>query len=136
MGGDRKVVALPQAPDALELRHLRAFVAVADELSFSRAAQRLFITQPALSRQIRGLERLVGCDLFRRSTQRVELTLAGESLLARARTLLAGMNDAVTAARSVGGELAGRMALLWAPWARASAGDADWLHGRAGVQAL
>jgi DNA-binding MarR family transcriptional regulator len=75
------VLALPPAPEAIELRHLRAFVAVAEELSFSKAAQRLFITQPALSRQIRGLERLVGCDLFRRSTQRVALTLAGEALL-------------------------------------------------------
>jgi len=66
----------------------------------------------------------------------VELTLAGEALLAHARTLLAGLNDAVTAARSVGGELAGRMALLWEPWARASAGDADWDHVRAAVEEL
>src|SRR5579871_821743 len=104
VNSDRRVLALPQAPDAIELRHLRAFVAVADELSFSKAAQRLFITQPALSRQIRGLERLVGCDLFRRSTQRVNLTLAGESLLARARTLLADLDDAINQTRSVGGE--------------------------------
>ena len=136
MEGERKVVTLPQAPDALELRHLRAFVAVAEELSCSRAAQRLFITQPALSRQIRGLERLVGCDLFRRSTQRVELTLAGESLLAPARTLLADLDEAVTAARAVGGELAGRMALLWQPWARASAGGGDWDGIRAAVEEL
>src|SRR5215475_1969723 len=136
MGGDRKVVALPQAPDALELRHLRAFVAVADELSFSRAAQRLFITQPALSRQIRGLERLVGCDLFRRSTQRVELTLAGEALLARARSLLADLDDAISVTRSVGGELAGRMALLWEPWARASADVADLDGIRAALEEL
>jgi len=113
--GGRRALTLPQAPDAIELRHLRAFVAVAEDLSFSRAAQRLFITQPALSRQIRGLERLVGCDLFHRSTQPVQLTLAGESLLARARTLLADLDDAITATRSVGGELAGRMALLWEP---------------------
>jgi acetyl esterase/lipase len=85
----------------------------------------LFITQPALSRQIRGLERLVGCDLFRRSTQRVELTLAGEALLARARALLADLDDAISVTRSVGGELAGRMAMLWEPWARASADVAD-----------
>ena len=136
MDDGRNVLALPHSPEGIELRHLRAFVAVAEDLSFSKAAQKLFITQPALSRQIRGLERLVGCDLFRRSTQRVELTLAGEALLAHARTLLAGMNDAVTAARSVGGELAGRMALLWEPWARASAGDADWDHVRAAVEDL
>jgi len=124
MDDPQKVLTLPQAPDAIELRHLRAFVAVAEDLSFSRAAQRLFISQPALSRQIRGLERLVGCDLFRRSTQRVELTLAGEALLARARVLLADLDDAISVTRSVGGELAGRMALLWEPWARASADDA------------
>ena len=125
MDGPQNVLALPQTPDAIELRHLRAFVAVAEDLSFSRAAQRLFITQPALSRQIRGLERLVGCDLFRRSTQRVELTLAGEALLARARALLADLDDAISVTRSVGGELAGRMAMLWEPWARASADVAD-----------
>ncbi len=125
MDGHQNVLALPQAPDAIELRHLRAFIAVADDLSFSRAAQRLYISQPALSRQIRGLERLVGCDLFRRSTQRVELTLVGEALLARARTLLADLDDAISVTRSVGGELAGRMALLWEPWARASADVAD-----------
>jgi DNA-binding transcriptional LysR family regulator len=134
--GDRNVLALPQAPDAIELRHLRAFVAVAEDLSFSRAAQRLFITQPALSRQIRSLERFVGCDLFRRSTQRVDLTLAGESLLARARALLADLDDAISSTRSVGGELAGRMALLWEPWALASAGDADLDGIRAAVEEL
>ena len=107
MDEPQNVLALPQAPDAIELRHLRAFVAVADDLSFSRAAQRLFISQPALSRQIRGLERLVGCDLFRRSTQRVELTLAGEALLARARALLADLDDAISV-DPFGGRRAGR----------------------------
>src|SRR6266536_1942660 len=136
MDGPQNVLALPQAPDAIELRHLRAFVAVADDLSFSRAAQRLFISQPALSRQIRGLERLVGCDLFRRSTQRVELTLAGEALLARARALLADLDDAISVTRSVGGELAGRMALLWEPWARASADVADLDGIRAALEEL
>src|SRR6185369_7128439 len=136
MDEPQNVLALPQAPDAIELRHLRAFVAVADDLSFSRAAQRLFISQPALSRQIRGLERLVGCDLFRRSTQRVELTLAGEALLARAQALLADLDDAISVTRSVGGELAGRMALLWEPWARASADVADLDGIRAALEEL
>ena len=136
MDADRNVLTLPHSSDGIELRHLRAFVAVAEDLSFSKAAQRLFITQPALSRQIRSLERMVGCDLFRRSTQRVELTLAGEALLAHARGLLAGLTDAVTATRSVGGELASRMALLWEPWARASASDADWDNVRVAIEDL
>ncbi len=110
-----KVLVLPPAPDAIELRHLRAFVAVAEELNFGRAATRLFVSQPALSRQIRGLERLVGCDLLRRSTHRVELTLAGDALLDRARRLLADVDDAVHATRSVGGDLERRLAAVWEP---------------------
>ena len=109
------VLSLPTAPDAIELRHLRAFVAVAEELNFGRAASRLFLSQPALSRQIRALERLVGPDLLRRSTHRVELTLAGEALLDRARALLRDLDHAVSATRSVGGELAERIARLWRP---------------------
>src|SRR6266851_1305302 len=105
----------PQTLDGIELRHLRAFAAVADELSFSRAAHRLHITQPALSRQIRALEKLVGCELLRRNSRSVELTLAGEDLLASARQLLAGLDEAVTAARALGGELNVRMGRLWAP---------------------
>src|SRR5262245_53887877 len=97
------VVAL-QAPEGVEVRHLRAFVAVAEELNFSRAAERLYLSQPALSRQIRMLERLVGCELLRRSTHRVELTVAGEALLDRARAVLAALDDAIAAAQSVGGE--------------------------------
>jgi acetyl esterase/lipase len=110
-----KVLVLPPAPDAIELRHLRAFVAVAEELNFGRAATRLYLSQPALSRQIRSLERLVGCDLLRRSTHRVELTLAGEALLDRARRLLADLDDAVFATRSVGGDVERRLAAVWEP---------------------
>jgi monoterpene epsilon-lactone hydrolase len=136
MDGERRVLALPQAPDAIELRHLRAFVAVAEDLSFSKAAQRLFLTQPALSRQIRGLERLVGCDLFRRSTHGVRLTPAGEALLARARTLLSDLDDAIIAVRSVGGELAGQMAQLWEPWIDTSNENGDVDQIRAVVEEL
>jgi len=110
-----KVLALPQAPDAIEVRHLRAFVAVAEELNFGRAATRLYLSQPALSRQIRNLERLVGCNLLRRSTHRVELTLAGDALLDRARRLLTDLHDAVLATRSVGGDLERRLAAAWEP---------------------
>jgi acetyl esterase/lipase len=110
-----RVLPLPSAPDAIELRHLRAFVAVADELNFGRAAARLYLSQPALSRQIRTLERLVGTDLLRRSTHRVELTLAGDALLDRARRLLSELDDAIQSTRSVGGELANRVARAWQP---------------------
>jgi monoterpene epsilon-lactone hydrolase len=123
-----EVVSLPQAPDAIELRHLRAFVAVADELNFGRAAARLYLSQPALSRQIRSLERLVGCDLLRRSTHRVELTLAGEALLDRARGLLRDMDEAVSATRSVGGELLARIARHWESFADVSPADLQELR--------
>ena len=121
------VLALPSAPDAIELRHLRAFVAVAEELNFGRAAARLYLSQPALSRQIRALERLVGPDLLRRSTHRVELTLAGEALLDRVRDLLRGLDQAISATRSMGGETAERIARLWAP-ADALTADGATLH--------
>jgi monoterpene epsilon-lactone hydrolase len=109
-----KVLAF-QPRDGVEVRHLRAFVAVAEEFNFSRAAERLYLTQPALSRQIRTLERAVGCELLRRSTHRVELTLAGAALLDRARPVLAALDEAVAAAQSVGGELNARIMQLWAP---------------------
>jgi epsilon-lactone hydrolase len=107
-----QLLDLPAAPDAIELRHLRSFVAVAEELNFSRAAERLFVGQPALSRQIRQLERLLGVDLFLRSTHRVELTVAGEALLQRARPMLTDLDEAVARTRAVGGENQQRLARL------------------------
>lgn len=109
------VLPFPQAPDGIELRHLRAFVAVAEELNFSRAAERLYVSQPALSRQIRGLEQLVGCELLRRSTHQVEVTLAGAALLDRARKLLGDVDEAVSATLAVGGELLARIEKLLEP---------------------
>src|SRR5215218_2058703 len=120
-----RVLSFPQAPDAVELRHLRAFLAVAEELNFGRAAERLYITQPALSRQIRALEQLLGCTLLRRSTHRVELTLAGEALLDRVRPVLREVDATVSTVQSLGGELVARVAKLWEPLVQAYAADAD-----------
>jgi len=72
----------------MELRHLQTFVAVAEEGSFSRAAERLRIAQSAVSRTIRDLERELGRPLLDRSTHHVELTVAGRLTLDRARATL------------------------------------------------
>jgi monoterpene epsilon-lactone hydrolase len=110
-----RVLPFPHAPDGIELRHLRAFVAVAEELSFARAADRLYVSPPALSRQIRGLEQLIGSELLRRSTHNVELTIAGEALLERAREILRGVDGAVAATLAAGGETLARITRLWEP---------------------
>ncbi len=83
----------------IELRQLRYFVAVAEELHFGRAADRLHMSQSPLSRAIRELERDVGVVLFVRTTRRVELTGAGSVLLERARRALAEIDGAVAEAR-------------------------------------
>jgi DNA-binding transcriptional LysR family regulator len=83
-------------PPELDLRLLRSFVAVAEELHFTRAANRVHVAQQALSRDIRRLESQIGVPLFARSTRRVNLTADGERLLAHARSLLA-LNDAALA---------------------------------------
>jgi acetyl esterase/lipase len=133
---DANVLAFPQAAEAIELRHLRAFVAVAEELNFGRAAERLYITQPALSRQIRGLEQLLGCELLRRSTHRVELTIAGEALLDRVRPVLREVDATVATVQSLGGELVARVAKLWEPLLQAAVADADVQEQRAAYEKL
>jgi DNA-binding transcriptional LysR family regulator len=84
----------------VELRHLRALLAVAEELNFTRAAERLHLTQQALSGQIRQLEARVGTQLVDRSSHHVELTRAGATLLEHARPLLAGAEHALLATRA------------------------------------
>ena len=102
----RPVVDLVDVPRLarvnVELRHLRAFVAVAEELNFTRAAQRLHLAQQALSKQIAQLEERVGTPLVERTTRKVALTPAGVALLEQARPLLQGAEEAVAAAREAG----------------------------------
>jgi DNA-binding transcriptional LysR family regulator len=81
----------------VHVRNLRYFVAVAEELHFTRAAERLFVSQPALSKQVRMLERRLGAPLFERDRRSVRLTPVGEALLPYARRVLAEWDKAWTA---------------------------------------
>jgi DNA-binding transcriptional LysR family regulator len=85
------------------LRHLRYLIALAEELHFRRAAERLHLTQPALSHQIRQLEEILGVRLFDRDGRHVGLTQAGDTLVVDARRLLGEVESAVDRARRAGG---------------------------------
>jgi DNA-binding transcriptional LysR family regulator len=86
----------------VELRHLRYFVAVAEELHFRRAADRLHVVQPAVSEQIRKLEQELGVKLFDRTQRKVALTVAGGAFLEEARHVLRHADVATQAARNAG----------------------------------
>lgn len=95
----------------MELRHLRYFVAVAEELSFTRAAARLRTAQPSLSQQIRQLEKSVGAKLLDRNRQRVSLTHAGRIFLQQSKDILARVEHAGRLAKQAADGRAGELAV-------------------------
>lgn len=98
----------------MELRHLRYFVAVAEERHFSRAAQRLHVSQPPLSQQIQALEAELGVPLFTRGRGGVRRTAAGDTLLPLARGILYAVEHAVLQTRHAGRGEAGRLSIGFA----------------------
>jgi LysR family transcriptional regulator, benzoate and cis,cis-muconate-responsive activator of ben and cat genes len=93
----------------MELRQMRSFVAVAEELHFGHAARRLRIAQPALSRQIQAIERELMVQLLARNRRRVQVTPAGQVFLDHARLILARTEDAVRAAQRASGGVSGAL---------------------------
>jgi DNA-binding transcriptional LysR family regulator len=91
------------APQGVELRHLRYFVAVADAGTFTHAAERMFVAQPTLSQQIRRLEELVGTPLLQRRREGVRLTTAGTVLLEESRAVLSLIDHGVSRTRQAAG---------------------------------
>lgn len=98
----------------MDLHHLEAFIAVAEELHFGRAAERLHVAQPPLSRTIKQLEKELGAQLFERTTRSVRLTTAGEALVRPARDILEGVGTARSAVRAAGLGETGRVRLGFA----------------------
>lgn len=99
----------------IDLRQLRQFVAVAEELSFRRAAQRLHISQPPLSQTIQQLEAELGTLLFNRTRRRVELTQPGRVLLDQSHRVLSQMERALDAARGAAQGMIGRLSVGFVP---------------------
>jgi DNA-binding transcriptional LysR family regulator len=98
----------------MELRHLTAFTAVAEELHFGRAAKRLQMAQPPLSQQIRQLEKELGVQLFERNTRSVRLTSEGEAFLGPVRAVLEDLDTAVRTVKAAGRGERGRVTIGFA----------------------
>src|SRR6202453_5284639 len=98
-----RTAAGAHAPQGLQLRHLRYFVAVADAGSFTHAAERIFIAQATLSQQIRRLEQIVGTPLLQRRREGLRLTPAGRALLDGSRNVLALVDEAMSRTRQAAG---------------------------------
>lgn len=99
----------------MELRHLRYFIAVAEQENVSRAALKLHVSQPGISRQIHDLEEEIGVQLFERSPKSLKLTEAGKKFLDEARAVLQRADDAVKNARAVASGAAGELQVGYAP---------------------
>jgi len=99
----------------MELRHLRYFVAAAEAENISRAALKLHVSQPGISRQIRDLEDEIGIQLFERSAKSLKLTDAGKTFLTEARAVLQRAEDAVKNSRAVAGGINGELHVGYAP---------------------
>lgn len=99
----------------MELRHLRYFVAVAEEQNVTRAAARLHVSQPPLTRQIHDLEHELGFPLFARTGKSLHLTAAGRTFLDESRTVLARLEGAIAAARAVANGAGAELQVGYAP---------------------
>lgn len=134
----------------MDTQKLQVFVAIAEELHFGRAAVRLRLAQPHLSRSVRALEAELGADVFRRTTRRVELTAAGTALLPHARALLTRTDEARAAVTAARDGRSGQIRISFAgPSAHAAVGalaravrerhplvDLEFLPGRYGTTAI
>ncbi|HFE39159.1 MAG TPA: LysR family transcriptional regulator [Gammaproteobacteria bacterium] len=95
----------------MDINNIKAFVSVAETGSFSNAAERLYVTQPAVSKRIAGLESTLSTKLFDRIGRRIILTEAGKTILPKCRLILDTLNDTATSIHNLSGEVSGRLTL-------------------------